>query len=172
MGKVYDVNPSLLIEMAAEALKKEKLVETPQWAMVVKTGAGQDRLPENPDWWYFRSASILRKIYTKGPIGVSKLRTYYGTKKNRGVKPEKFYKAGGKIIRIVLQQLETAGLVIQIDKGGRKGRIITPKGASFLDKVVKVNDGDRRNKKEDVAREATGNVESTDAGSAKVAETN
>ena len=137
MGSIYDINPSELIEKAANELKKDKQIEIPEWAMTVKTGPGQERLPDSLDWWYMRSASVLRKIYVKGPIGVSKLRTYYGKKKNRGLKPEKFYKASGKIIRTILQQLETAGLVVQAEKGVHKGRIVSPKGVSFLDKLAK-----------------------------------
>jgi small subunit ribosomal protein S19e len=137
MGSIYDINPSELVAKAANELKKEKQVEIPEWAMTVKTGVGQERLPDSLDWWYMRSASVLRKIYVKGPIGVSKLRTYYGKKKNRGLKPEKFYKASGKIIRTILQQLETAGLVVQMEKGVHKGRVVTPKGVSFLDNLAR-----------------------------------
>ncbi len=137
MASIYDINPSELVAKAAIELKKEKQVEIPEWAKTVKTGAGQERLPDDLDWWYMRSASVLRKIYVKGPIGVSKLRTYYGKKKNRGLKPEKFYKASGKIIRTILQQLETAELVVQMEKGVHKGRILSPKGKSFLDKLAR-----------------------------------
>ena len=73
----------------------------------------------------------------KGPIGVSKLRNMYGTKKNRGVKPEHFCKGSGKIVRVILQQLEAEGFVKKVEKDIHKGKIITPKGQSFLDKAVK-----------------------------------
>ncbi|MBT3323830.1 30S ribosomal protein S19e [archaeon] len=144
MVTVYDVDPSLLIRDAGEELKEVKEVQKPEWAEIVKTGPGQERLPDDQDWWYFRAASVLRKVYTRGPIGVSKLRTYYGTKKNRGVRPEKFYKASGKIIRIVLQQLEAAGYVQYKEKGVHKGRVITGKGQSFLDNVARKSFTDKR----------------------------
>ena len=89
------------------------------------------------EWWYKRAAAVLRSVYIKGPIGTSKLRTKYGGKKNRGYKPEKFYRGSGKIIRTVLQQLETSGLIIQQQKGVHKGRVVTPKGKIFLDKLSK-----------------------------------
>jgi len=50
------------------------------------------------------------------------------------VKPEKFYKGSGNIIRKILQQLEKAELIKQNEQG-RKGRIVTNKGRSFLDKL-------------------------------------
>jgi small subunit ribosomal protein S19e len=137
MATLYDANPSELIVAAAAELKKKKAMQIPDWAKVVKTGPAQERPPEDPDWWYMRSASILRKVYLQGPIGVSKLRNFYGKKKNRGVKPERFYRAGGKVIRTILQQLETDGLVKEAEKGVHKGKVVTPAGRSFLDTVIR-----------------------------------
>ncbi|MFH1510660.1 MAG: 40S ribosomal protein S19, partial [Candidatus Woesearchaeota archaeon] len=82
------------------------------------------------------------------PIGVSKLTTLYGGKKNKGVKPEHFYKAGGNIIRKILQGLEKAQLVKQVQIGVHKGRLVTPKGKSLVDKAAQrlINGQSRRNK--------------------------
>jgi ribosomal protein S19E (S16A) len=38
----------------------------------------------------------------------------------------------------MLQQLEKDGLIKYDEKGVHKGRIITPKGKSFLDKMITV----------------------------------
>ena len=130
---IYDINATKLITKAAEELKKE--IKMPEWAIFVKTGTSRERPPVNKDWWYTRAAAILRKIYINGPIGVSKLRTKYGGKKNRGYKPSKFYKASGKIIRTILQQLEKAGYIKFEEKKVHKGRVVTKKGKSFLDKL-------------------------------------
>ena len=134
---IYDVNPNELIEKAAEELKKIPEIKPPTWAAYVKTGANKERPPLKNDWWYARTAAILRTIYILGPIGVSKLRIKYGGKRNRGHKPDKVYKSSGNIIRKVLQQLEKAGFVSEIKVGIHKGRKITPKGKSFLDKIAK-----------------------------------
>ena len=136
--KVYDVNPNKLIEKASEELKKVKEIQPPSWAKFVKTGVFKERPPIDKDWWYKRSAALLRRIFTsKGPIGTSKLRTKYGGKKNRGYKPESYYRGSGSVIRKALQQLEKAGFIKQAQKGVHKGRIITPKGESFLNKIAK-----------------------------------
>jgi len=127
---VLEVPQEQLIKKTAEALKKE--IHMPSWAPFVKTGTHKQRPPVEADWWYIRAASILRKVYLMGPIGVSKLRTLYGGKKNRGVKPEKFARGSGSVARKVLQQLEEAKLVKQDEKAKHKGRVITPKGASLL----------------------------------------
>jgi small subunit ribosomal protein S19e len=133
---MYDVDPSELIEKVTEKLKTMQEIKPPEWAAFVKTGVSKERPPLRKDWWYVRAASILRKVYRFGPIGVSKLRTKYGSKKNRGVKPEHFYKGSGSIIRKTLQQLENAGLLQKVEKGIRKGKVITPKGKSLLDKTA------------------------------------
>lgn len=133
--KIKEVNANDLIEKAAKELKSK--IKQPEWSLFVKTGTAKDRPPASPDWYYVRSAAILRKIYLFGPIGVSKLRTQFGSKKNRGVQPEEFRKASGKIIRSILQQLETAKLIKQAEKGVHKGRVITDEGKSFLDKLAR-----------------------------------
>lgn len=136
MATMYDVDAQELIEKAAEELKKIPEIKAPAWAPFVKTGMHKERPPVNDDWWYLRAASVLRAVYRLGPVGVSKLRTKYGGKKNRGVKKEHFYKGSGNILRKSLQQLEKAGFVKFEEKGIHKGRIITPKGKSFLDRIA------------------------------------
>ncbi len=136
MKSIYNVPQNELIEKIALELKKIASIKAPAWSEFVKTGTHKERAPARDDWWNVRAAAILRTIAKIGPVGVSKLRTKYGGKKNRGVKPEKFYKGSGKIIRLILQQLEEAELVKKAEKGIHKGRIIAPKGASLLDKVA------------------------------------
>ncbi|HDJ97211.1 MAG: 30S ribosomal protein S19e [Thermoprotei archaeon] len=127
------IPPSLFIERLAEYLKENvEEVKPPEWAMYVKTGSHKERIPTDPDWWYKRCASLLRKLYVHGPTGVEKFRTAYGGRKDLGLKREHFRKAGGKIIRLALQQLEKAGLVQTIPG---KGRDLTPQGRSLLDKL-------------------------------------
>lgn len=136
MTHIRLISPAQLISQAAEELKKQKLVQPPDWSKFVKTGHHKERLPDQPDWWYHRSAALLKSIHKLGPVGTQKLRIKYGGGKRRGHKPVHFYKASGSIIRKILQQLETAGLLKQAEKGTHKGRILTPKGISFLDKIA------------------------------------
>lgn len=133
---MYDVPANELIEKISEKLKQINEIKPPEWAAFVKTGRYKERPPFKEDWWYVRAASVLRTIYKLGPIGVSKLRRRYGGKKNRGVKPERFYKGSGSIIRKILQQLEKAELVKKEKKKIHKGRILTAKGKSLLDKTA------------------------------------
>jgi|TARA_B100001964_G_C13947893_1_gene471961 small subunit ribosomal protein S19e len=136
MGNIYNADPSELIEKAGEELKKVESIKAPDWAVFVKTGMHKERPPANHDWWYVRAASILRKMYVSGPVGVSKLRTKYGGMKNRGVKPGSFYKGSGSIIRKIIQQLEKEDFVKKDLKSIHKGRLITAKGKKFLDEIA------------------------------------
>ena len=132
MNPLLTTPPDMLIKQLAEELKQLDGMHMPEWAAFVKTSHGNTRVPLQDDWWYIRAAAILRKVALKGPIGTQKLRTEYGMKKNRGMKPERFVRASGKIIRTILQQLEKEGLVTQAEKGVHKGRIITPKGLKLI----------------------------------------
>jgi len=136
MTHILKVNPNELIHKTADELKKHKLVHPTEWSRFVKTGMHKERFPDNADWWYHRSAAILRAIAKLGPIGTEKLRTKYGGLKGRGHKPEHFYKASGSIIRKILQQLEKSELIKSTQKGAHKGRVLTPKGTSLVDKIA------------------------------------
>ncbi len=131
---VREVNPKVILARLKEELKKLSELQPPQWSHFTKTGAHKERLPEQPDWWYMRAASLLRRVYLDGPVGISRLRSYYGGRQNRGQAPEHFRRAGGKIIRTILQQLEQTGLVRKVERGGRK---VTPKGAAMLENLIK-----------------------------------
>jgi small subunit ribosomal protein S19e len=129
-----DVPASKLIEKLAKYLKENvDKVTPPAWASIAKTGTHVKQQPQNPDWWYTRCASILRKIYVHGPIGIEKLRADYGGRKDYGVKPEHVAKAGGSPIRKALQQLEAAGYVETLKPRGRR---ITREGRKLLQELT------------------------------------
>lgn len=133
---VYDIPADEFNKKLAEALKQIPEFKMPEWASFVKTSVARARPPAETDFWYKRAASILRQLYIKGPVGVGRLRTRYGGRKNRGMKPEKFRKGSGKIIRFILQQAEKAGFVEKY-KGKKSGRQLTVKGKEFLDSIGK-----------------------------------
>ena len=133
MPNPYDVPANLLIQRLANYLKDEvDPIAPPSWASVVKTSSHTQRPPQNADWWFTRCASVLRKVYLKGPIGIQRLRAEYGGRKDRGVRPEHTRKGGGAIVRKALQQLEGAKLV---ESSGNRGRTVTKQGRSLLDRL-------------------------------------
>jgi small subunit ribosomal protein S19e len=134
MTSVFDVPASELVTRLKDELKKVEQIKPPEWSKFVKTGISRKKPPEQDDFWYWRAASILRQLYVRGkPIGTQRLRVKYGGKDDTGSKPKHFSRAGGSVIRKILQQLETAGLVKKSTES-KKGRLLTPKGKSFLDK--------------------------------------
>ena len=135
MPSVKDIDPNRLIAAAAAKLQELPELAPPAWAPYAKTGVHKQRAPEQANWWFLRSAALLRTLALGRTVGVSRLRTRYGGRKNRGHKPEHRFRGSGAVIRTSLQQLEAAGFV-RTEKG--KGRSITPKGLSFLAKAAKV----------------------------------
>ena len=140
MNTVYELPAQEYNLKLAEALKKIPEFKQPEWVGFVKSSPSRERPIDDPDFWYKRAASILRQIYRKKVVGVNRLKTKYGGKKNRGSKPEKFKKAGGKIIRTILQQADKADFteIAKAIKGVRErrpGRQLTQKGREFLEGV-------------------------------------
>jgi len=131
MTTVYDVPADHIIRRTAEELKKRKEIVPPAWAAFAKTGVHKEMPPEDPDWWFTRAAAVLRRVYVDGPLGVERMRSFYGGNKNRGSRPNAFRKGSGSVLRKSLQQLEAAGLIIH-DKTGRR---ISPAGMAFLDNL-------------------------------------
>ncbi len=144
---IYDVPAAMLIEEVAKDLKAK--VKKPAFADYVKTGSHKERAPSNPDWYFYRMASVLYRAYKEGNTGTGSLRTYYGGRKNRGVKPEQKRKASGKVIRSCLQMLEKEGLL----KKGKFGRKVSPKGEKYLFEKAKgsqvVFDGQLQKRKQE-----------------------
>ena len=137
---VYELSAQEYNLKLAEALKKIPEFKEPEWAWFVKSGPAKERPIDEPDFWYKRAASILRQIYKKKIVGVNRLRTRYGSKKNRGMKPEEFRKSGGKIIRTILQQSDKAGFTeiaksVKGVKSRKPGRQLTIKGREFLEGI-------------------------------------
>ena len=134
MVRVQDVPAEDLIQALAEHLKKVPEIEPPEWAPFVKTGSHAERPPQRSDWWYTRAASLMRKVYLTGPVGLQQLEIAYGGSKAVAYFPKHHRDAGGSAIRNLLKELEQAELVT---KQGNKGRILTAKGVALLDKISK-----------------------------------
>lgn len=132
MTNVYDVKASELVSEAAKKLK-DVLKAPPDYIHYVKSGASKERPPQDPEFWYVRSASILRQVYVNGPVGISRLRVRYGSRKEHEVHRRHHWDSGGSIIQDSLNALEAVNFV----KKTKKGREITSKGKSFLDGISK-----------------------------------
>jgi small subunit ribosomal protein S19e len=130
---IHDVPAEYLIEETAKKLATE--TEKPVWADVVKTGVHNERAPQREDWFFVRMASILYRADKWGVLGTEALRTYYGGRRNRGVKKEHHYKASGKVIRTSVQALEKLGY---LERAQPKGRKLSIKGFRLLNEMSKL----------------------------------
>ena len=133
MVTVYDVPPEKLIHKISMKLKENTVIIPPEWSKFVKTGRHRERAPTQDDWWYIRTAAVMRKVYIHSPIGISRLSSMFGGSADRGSKPDRPVKGSRAIIRNIFHQLEKAGYITNL-KG--KGRVISPSGQKFLDNIA------------------------------------
>ncbi len=131
MAKAYDVPADVLISRLTDTLKSEDITQ-PSWIPFVKTGSHAEKPPHQSDWYYTRCASLLRKIYLHGPIGVNDLRSMYGGTKAVGYGGAHHRDAGGAIIRTAIHNLEKLGY---LDKVEGKGRTISHEGMKKIDRL-------------------------------------
>ena len=135
MVTIYDVPADALIEEVAARL--EDRIDEPEWVGFAKSGSGKELPPEQEDFWYVRSASLLRKVAQNEPVGIERLATEYGSKKlgsNRySVRPGLHSAGSRKIIRASLQALEEEGLVTT---AAGEGRRVSDEGEAFLSEVA------------------------------------
>ncbi|KAF1859800.1 hypothetical protein Lal_00027982 [Lupinus albus] len=141
---VKDVSPHEFVKAYSSHLKRSGKIELPEWTDIVKTAKFKELAPYDPDWYYIRAgdlrkfnfvytASMARKIYLRGGLGVGAFRRIYGGSKSNGSRPSHFCKSSGGIARHILQQLEI-NKIVEIDpKGGRR---ITSNGRRDLDQVA------------------------------------
>jgi small subunit ribosomal protein S19e len=131
---VYDLNTREFNNKLANELKEIEEFKAPEWIHFVKSSVARERPIQDPDFWYKRTASILRQIYINKTVGVNRLKKRYGGRKSRGVKPSRKRQGSGKIIRTILQQSEKAGL---LEKAPEKkaGRQLTDKGRKLLEGI-------------------------------------
>ncbi|MFX0104267.1 MAG: 40S ribosomal protein S19 [Candidatus Hodarchaeota archaeon] len=131
---IYVVQPEKIVEEIAEKLKQYPEISPPEGSEFWKTAFFKELAPlDSENFWYIRSASILRKVKKFGPIGVNKLRKLYSGRNRKGSGLHHSAKGSGKIIRVILQQLENAKL---IEKKEKEGRIVSAEGTSFLERTA------------------------------------
>ena len=131
---IYIVEPAKLIKNIADKLKEYPEINPPEGSQYWKTAFFKELAPlDSENFWYIRCASILRKVRKFGPIGVNRLRKHYGGKNRKGSGLNHSGRGGGKIIRVALQQLEDAKLLMKKEK---TGRIVSPEGISLLERTA------------------------------------
>ena len=147
MTTFYDVPADLLIGELSKLLSERDAVNMPEWATYVKTGVHRENPPSQDDWWAIRSAAILRKVGTSGPVGVNQLASMFGGPRERNSRPNRAKSGSRHIIRTILIQLQEKGYVESVlskvieDSDGEKmnlykGRALTSTGQKILDEAA------------------------------------
>jgi len=131
---IYVIQPERLVEAIAEKLREYPEISPPKGSEFWKTAFFKELAPQDSEkFWYIRCASLLRKVKKFGPIGVNKLRKFYGGRNRKGSGRNHSAKGSGKIIRVALQQLENAKLIEKVEK---EGRIVSAEGISLLERTA------------------------------------
>jgi small subunit ribosomal protein S19e len=133
MTTAYDIPADKLIAKLVDILKNDDNISPPEWASFVKTGIHREKPPVELDWWYTRTAAVLRKIYLNSPVGVKHVSQMFGGAVDKGAKPYKAWSGSKAIIRHTMKQLENAGLIKTVEG---KGRIIQPAGQRLVDNAA------------------------------------
>lgn len=139
MTTYHDVPADLLIGELSARLAEMEAISPPEWSSIVKTGTHRERPPSQDNWWFIRSAAILRKVGKLGPIGANHMAQHFGGPKDRGVKPNRAVAGSRNISRTIMQQLFSAGLIeskMNVAGNVNHGKVLTPKGQSLLDSVA------------------------------------
>ena len=131
---IYVIQPERLVEAIAEKLMEYSEISPPKGSEFWKTAFFKELAPlDSEKFWYIRCASLLRKVKKFGPIGVNKLRKFYGGRNRKGSGRNHSAKGSGKIIRVALQQLENAKLLVKVEK---EGRVVSAEGTSLLERTA------------------------------------
>lgn len=130
---VKDVDQDKIVQGVALFLKKSGKLKIPDNMDIVKTSKSKELSPYNNDWFYIRCASILRRMYHRGPIGVGGVKKIYGARQRNGSSPSHFCTADGAVARRAVQALENIKLVEKHPDGGRK---LSAQGQRDLDRIA------------------------------------
>ncbi|TGZ60097.1 hypothetical protein CRM22_008742 [Opisthorchis felineus] len=115
---VKDINGHVFVKELAQFLKKSGKIKQPDCADLVKLSTANELAPYDPDWFYIRCAAILRHLYLR-PTGMLGLRRIFSRKQRNGVRPSHRALAHSSVIRKALQQLESMGMCVKVETGGR-----------------------------------------------------
>merc|ERR1711871_1350559 len=132
---VKDVPADEFIKACADFLKRQPKFDVPKYHDIVKTSVIKEFTPYDEDWFYIRSASILRKVYLRKGTGVGALKKWYGGSDgtHRGTRKAHFATAIGAIIRKAMLELEKLEMMEHCSDGGR---VITSKGRAEMDRIA------------------------------------
>lgn len=130
---VKDVDQDKIVQGVALFLKKSGKLKVPDNMDIVKTSKSKELSPYSNDWFYIRCASILRRMYHRGPIGVGAVKKIYGGRQRNGSRPSHFCRADGAVARRAIQALENIKLVEKHADGGRK---LAAQGQRDLDRIA------------------------------------
>ena len=130
---VRDVSANKWVRAMAGHLKQSGKLFVPNCTELMKQCNANQRAPQNPDWYFYRCAAVLRRVYCRPGTGYGGMGKAFGMLKNNGSRPEKTVKALRGLLHWACRSLE--GLKL-IQKGKEQGRILTREGRRACDTIA------------------------------------
>ncbi|XP_063708286.1 small ribosomal subunit protein eS19A [Culicoides brevitarsis] len=130
---VKDVDQDKIVKGVALFLKKSGKLKVPDHIDLIKTAKYKELAPYEPDWFYIRCASILRRLYHRSPAGITQITRIYGGRQRNGVRPSHFCRSDSSAVRKAIQALENVKMIEKHPDGGRK---LTSQGQRDLDRIA------------------------------------
>merc|ERR1711991_827804 len=90
----------------------------PNCTELMKQSHGNQRAPENKDWFFYRCAAVLRRIYVRPGTGYGGMGKAFGILKNNGSRPEKTVKATRGLLHWACRSLQGLKLVAKGKESG------------------------------------------------------
>ena len=128
-----DVAANKWVRAMALHLKQSGKLFVPNCAELMKQSTGNERAPQNVDWYFFRCAAVLRRVYVRPGTGYGGLAKAFAILKNNGSRPEKTVKASRGLLHWACRSLE--GLKL-LGKGKESGRVLTREGKRKCDAIA------------------------------------
>ncbi|KCZ81505.1 hypothetical protein H312_01083 [Anncaliia algerae PRA339] len=132
---VHKLKASEFNSKVSQYLKKQNLITVPINYDVIKTSHGKQRAPQDPDWYYIRSAAVLRHLaLSEEGLTVRYFAKKFGCSKNRGTRPSKHVNSYFSIIKNIFNAFEELQWIDNNNK-----RNLTQKGKEELKKIVELS---------------------------------
>ena len=130
---MMDVPANKWIKTMAQHLKQSGKCFVPNCTELMKPSHANQLAPSNEDWYFYRCAAVLRRVYNRPGVGYTSLAKSFSMKKNNGSRPEKTIYAARGLLHWVCRSLEGVNLIA---KGKQSGRVITKEGKRKADAIA------------------------------------
>jgi small subunit ribosomal protein S19e len=137
--EIHEVRAGAFNETLKCYLKDSGKLKLPVDWDIIKTGRGRERAPEDDDWYYLRTAAVVRQLALSETVTIAAIARRYGNWKNRGVRPSKFVECDESLCCSVFDNLEDmrwVNLVSKADVTADRAYGLTDKAREIVKEII------------------------------------